>query len=454
MFNPLNRARSPQYNGYPNQANPNSQFGGNPYPFMGQQSPVNQPLTQRSFPQQQYPQNTPPKGYPLQQSQRSNPPFAQQQQYPPNQPSVQSIQPPPQSQPPQQAPQTNYVQPPQRSQKPMAPQSIEQQKLPTPQINLQAQPQQYVPSQSSALGLSGLRQTYTPPTFVPLQPVMTTVIQRPIEFVDLEKFEELWDKRMKELEDRIRQSQPQPQVVELRSSNDEDKDALIKQLQDELYKVRCDNEEKDNKISDLKIELQTNVDLVEYLRQQLVNSNNSDEVEKLQNEIQRLRKQVQTLDAQVKQLNHDNADLKQELEALRQQKQFFKSQCDDKDEHIQNLEREIEELRQQVDTLTEEVTTSQSVKTYEEEAKIWRSKFKELNDTYHACQEKLILTEAELDLLKRPQSQQKIVTTSTTVVKNNVQTSGTKSDSDYLSSSLTQQDVERIQNLSKNIPQI
>ncbi|CAD8169963.1 unnamed protein product [Paramecium pentaurelia] len=423
MFNPLNRARSPQINGYPNQMNPNPQYGGNTYPYTGQQSPMNQPLTQRSFPYPQYPQNTPPKNYPVQQSQKSNPPFAQPPQYPPSQQTVQSIQLPPQSQPPQQVPQQNYAQIPQRSQQQLPPSSIESQKLPFSQNNFQQQGQTYVPSQSSALSLSGLRQTYTPPTFVPLQPVMTTVIQRPIEFVDLEKFEELWDKRMKELEDRIRQSQlqPEPQVVELRASNDEEKDALIKQLQDELYKVRCDNEEKDRTISDMKIEFQLN---------------------------------IQTLNAKIKQLNNDNNDLRQELDALRQQKQFYKSQCDEKDENIQNLEREIEELRQHIETLTEEVTTSQSVKTYEEEAKIWRTKFKELNDTYHACQEKLILTEAELDLLKRPQSQQKIVTTSTTVVKNNIQTSGAKSDSDYLSSSLTQQDVERIQNLSKNIPQI
>ncbi|CAD8197616.1 unnamed protein product [Paramecium octaurelia] len=421
MFNPLNRARSPQINGYPNQINQNPQYGGNPYPLTGQQSPMNQPLTQRSFPYQQYPQSTPPKGYPVQQPQKSNPPFAQQPSYPPSQPSVQSIQPPPQSQPPQQVPQQSYTQIPQRSTKQMPPQTLESQRQPFSQNSLQ--PQSYAPSQSSGLGLSGLRQTYVPPTFVPLQPVMTTVIQRPIEFVDLEKFEELWDKRMKELEDRIRQSQqqPEPQVVELRASNDEEKDALIKQLQDELYKVRCENEEKDQTISDMKIENQLS---------------------------------LQALNAQIKQLNNDKNDLKQELEALRQQKQYYKSQCDDKDEHIQNLEREIEELRSHIETLTEEVTTSQSVKTYEEEAKIWRTKFKELNDTYHACQEKLILTEAELDLLKRPQSQQKIVTTSTTVVKNNVQTSGAKSDSDYLSSSLTQQDVERIQNLSKNIPQI
>lgn len=40
----------------------------------------------------------------------------------------------------------------------------------------------------------------------------------------------------------------------MRASNDEDKDALIKQLQDELYKVRCDNESKDKIISDLKKE--------------------------------------------------------------------------------------------------------------------------------------------------------------------------------------------------------
>lgn len=55
-----------------------------------------------------------------------------------------------------------------------------------------------------------------------------------------------------------------------------------------------------------------------------------------------------------------------------------------------------------MESLHEEITTTSSVKTYEEEAKIWRTKFKELNDTYHACQEKLMLTEAELDLLKRP----------------------------------------------------
>ncbi|CAD8106966.1 unnamed protein product [Paramecium sonneborni] len=404
MFNPLNRARSPQYNGYPNQTNP--QYGGNQYPFTGQQSPMNQPLTQRSFPYQQYPQNTPPKGYPMQQSQRNNGPFVQPPQFPPSQPSVQSIQQPaPQSQPPQQqVPQQNYAQIPQRAQKQLPQTQMEQQKQPSVQTTT-IQPQgQYIPAQSSSLGLSGLRQTYTPPTFVPLQPIMTTVIQRPIEFVDLEKFEELWDKRLKELEDKIRQSKQEPEI-ELRASNDdnEDKDALIKQLQDELYKIRCDNDDKNDKIKNLKIELQTNIELVEYLRLQLANSNH---------------------------------------------------QIDERDEHIQNLEKELEELRQHIETLTEEVTTSQSVKTYEEEAKIWKSKFKELNDTYHACQEKLTLTEAELALLRRPPTQQKIVTTTSTVVKNNVQTSGTKSDSDYLSSSLTQQDVERIQNLSKNIPQI
>ncbi|CAD8100482.1 unnamed protein product [Paramecium sonneborni] len=447
MYNAMNRARSPQYNGLPNQMNP--QYGGNSNPFTGQQSPVNQPMTQRSYPYQQFPPSTPPQGYPMQQSQRSIPPFAQAPSYPQSQPSAQSMQPLPKSQSPQQLSMQNFSQIPQRQQKQQPQQQLEQQKLPTVQTTVQPQGQTYLPSQSSGLGLSDLRQTYGSPTYLPYQPVMTTVIQRPIEFVDLEKFEELWDKRMKELEDKIRQSQqqPEPEVVELRASNNDDKDALIKQLEDELFKVKCDNEEKDNKIQDLKIELQTNIELVEYLKLQQASNNNNEE-------LTRLRKQIQTLDAQVKQLNHDNDDLKQELEALRQQKQFFKAQCDDKDEHIQNLEKEMEELRQHIETLTEEVTTSQSVKTYEEEAKIWRSKFKELNDTYHACQEKLILTEAELDLMKRPQSQQKIVTTSTTVVKNNVQTSGTKSDSDYLSSSLTQFDVERIQKLSKNIPQM
>ncbi|CAK87979.1 unnamed protein product (macronuclear) [Paramecium tetraurelia] len=164
--------------------------------------------------------------------------------------------------------------------------------------------------------------------------------------------------------------------------------------------------------------------------------------------------QINTLQQTISNLKNDlllNSQLIEKLQRengqLRSDIQSYIDKCNDKDEYIAKLEQEISELNQHVDSLTEEITTTQSIKTFEEEAKIWKKKFKELNDIYHACQEKLMVKEAEYESLQKQQSSQRIVT-QTTVVKSN-SSRQVKNDSDYISSSLTQNDIEKLQNLQK-----
>ncbi|CAD8140168.1 unnamed protein product [Paramecium pentaurelia] len=376
---------------------------------------------------------------------------------------------------------------------------------------------------------------YYPPVYMPhVEPIyQQTIIDNPIKVVDLIKFEEMWSKRMRGIEQMLEtknQAIIQSENYELRASNNNDSQTII-DLQTELFRVKTQLEDRDTQITLLKQQLQNAREQIEFeskqsrsasnmvtselnikittLQQTIVNlqfdlKSVQEMVEKyklenfqLKSELQqnmtilngkdeiimKLKQQLKSsseqynLDAQSgknasqqiiselqfklnslqqtinsQQLNMNSKDdliekLRMEINQLKIEKQHIQDLCNDKDDTISKLQMELNELYQQVDQLSEEITTTQSVKTFEEEAKIWKQKFKELNDTYHACQEKLMVKEAEYESLQKQYSQQKIVT-QTTVIKQNSSRS-VLNNSEYTSNSMTQNDFDKMQNSQK-----
>ncbi|CAD8144848.1 unnamed protein product [Paramecium pentaurelia] len=371
---------------------------------------------------------------------------------------------------------------------------------------------------------------YLPPVYVPhIEPMITqTVVDNPIKVVDLIKFEEIWKKRMQGIEDLLvtKQQSIEPETIELRAVQNDDSERVI-ELENELYRTKQQLEDRDKEIMDLKSQLQSAIEQLDFENQQSRNSSNmqiselqmkittlqqtivnlqlelkqcDQNLEKYKLENLQLRNDIQNyimqcqikdetifkLNQQIKQLNLDlqsnqngshtqvtelqiqittlqqtiakfknelllNSELIEKLQKengqLRINIQNYIENSKDKDDLISKLEQEIQELNQQVDTLTEEITTTQSVKTFEEEAKIWKKKFKELNDVYHACQEKLMVKEAEYESLQKQQSSQRIVTQTTVVQQNS--SKQIRNSSDYFQSNLTQNDIEKIQNYQK-----
>ncbi|CAD8195273.1 unnamed protein product [Paramecium octaurelia] len=86
---------------------------------------------------------------------------------------------------------------------------------------------------------------------------------------------------------------------------------------------------------------------------------------------------------------------------------------------VHELEQENERLRLLIQQ-TQSETVTQRITEVNNEAEVWKRKFQEINHDYNETQEKLMNAEIELEALKK----QKIVTSSTTVTKSVVKTSG------------------------------
>ncbi|CAD8066294.1 unnamed protein product [Paramecium primaurelia] len=86
---------------------------------------------------------------------------------------------------------------------------------------------------------------------------------------------------------------------------------------------------------------------------------------------------------------------------------------------VNELEQENERLRLLIQQ-TQSETVTQRITEVNNEAEVWKRKFQEINHDYSETQEKLMNAEIELEALKK----QKIVTSSTTVTKSVVKTSG------------------------------
>ncbi|CAD8053688.1 unnamed protein product [Paramecium sonneborni] len=376
---------------------------------------------------------------------------------------------------------------------------------------------------------------YYPPVYMQhVEPVyQQTIIENPIKVVDLIKFEEMWSKRLKGIE-QILESKNQvivePENYELRASNNNDTQTII-DLQTELFRVKTLLEEREREIIILKQQLLNSKEQIEFESKQNNNASNlliselQIKITTLQQTISNLQFDLKSTQEIMEQYKFENLELKSEIQnnltilnskeeiiiQLKQQLQSsleqynFEAQsgknasqqtiselqiklnsfqqtinsqqlnlnqrddlieklrieinqlnieqqnihnlCNEKDDIISKLQMELNELYQQVDQLSEEITTTQSVQTFEEEAKIWKQKFKELNDIYHACQEKLMVKEAEYESLIKQSSQQKIIT-QTTVIKQNSSRS-IQNNSEYTSNSLIQSDIEKMQNIQK-----
>ncbi|CAK88051.1 unnamed protein product (macronuclear) [Paramecium tetraurelia] len=293
------------------------------------------------------------------------------------------------------------------------------------------------------------------------QPQPQIVRQRPIHVVDLEQYDDIWRKKVEDLEKQLRELQkqkPQPviqapePVLELRAGADtEDLERQISQLQLELYKTKEDYEDLLQKYNDnlselekLKCNIQNNV-----IQEQLKNHVCTDNTAELKKKIEQQDKEIERLKAllasQVPVANDDSEQLKlylkrisdlesqlqdsilqmeryrQENSQLLSQLNFFKDQVHEKDEKIKELEGQIEELNNEMDGMQDEQEEiiEQRVETVRKELKSWKDKFLALNAQFHDQQEKLMLTEAELDHIKKQggagtKGSQVITTTTTT----------------------------------------
>ncbi|CAD8137523.1 unnamed protein product [Paramecium octaurelia] len=284
------------------------------------------------------------------------------------------------------------------------------------------------------------------------QPQPQIVRQRPIHVVDLEQYDDIWRKKVEDLEKQLRELQkqkPQPviqapePVIELRAGADtEDLERQISQLQLELYKTKEDYEDLFQKYND-------NLSELEKLKQQLKSLVCTDNTVELKRKIEQQDKEIERLKAllasQVPVANDDSEQLKlyqkrisdlesqlqdsilqveryrQENSQLLSQLNFFKDQIHEKDEKIKELEGQIEELNNEMDGMQDEQEEiiEQRVETIKKELKSWKDKFLALNAQFHDQQEKLMLTEAELDHIKKQggagtKGSQVITTTTTT----------------------------------------
>ncbi|CAD8048253.1 unnamed protein product [Paramecium primaurelia] len=283
-----------------------------------------------------------------------------------------------------------------------------------------------------------------------LQPQI--VRQRPIHVVDLEQYDDIWRKKVEDLEKQLKELQkqkpqpivqaPQP-IIELRAGVDtEELEKQISQIQLELYKTKEDYEDILQKYND-------NLNELEQLKQQMKSHVCTDNTAELKKKIQLQDKEIERLKAlltsQVPVPNNDSEQLKvylkriQELEGqlqdsilqverqrqenqqLLSQLNFFKDQINEKDEKIKELEKQIDDLNNELDNMQEdqEELIEQKVEIVRKELKSWKDKFLALNAQFHDQQEKLMLTEAELDHIKKQggggtKGSQVITTTTTT----------------------------------------
>ncbi|CAD8141974.1 unnamed protein product [Paramecium pentaurelia] len=278
------------------------------------------------------------------------------------------------------------------------------------------------------------------------------VRQRPIHVVDLEQYDDIWRKKVEDLEKQLKELQkqkpqpviqaPQP-IIELRAGADtEELEKQISQIQLELYKTKEDYEDILQKYND-------NLSELEQLKQQMKSHVCTDNTAELKKKIELQDKEIERLKAlltsQVPVPNDDSEQLKlylkriQELESqlqdsilqverYRQENQqllsqlnFFKDQINEKDEKIKELEQQIDDLNNELDNMQEdqEEQIEQKVEIVRKELKSWKDKFLALNAQFHDQQEKLMLTEAELDHIKKQggggtKGSQVITTTTTT----------------------------------------
>ncbi|CAD8144737.1 unnamed protein product [Paramecium pentaurelia] len=284
------------------------------------------------------------------------------------------------------------------------------------------------------------------------QPQPQIVRQRPIHVVDLEQYDDIWRKKVEDLEKQLRELQkqkPQPvvqapePVIELRAGADtEELEKQIQQLQLELYKTKEDYE-------DLLQKYKENLNELEQLKQQMKNHVCTDNTVELKKKIEQQDKEIERLKAllasQVPVANDDSEQLKlyqkriselesqlqdsilqveryrQENQQLLSQLNFFKDQINEKDEKIKELEKQIDDLNNELDNMQEdqEEQIEQKVEIVRKELKSWKDKFLALNAQFHDQQEKLMLTEAELDHIKKQggggtKGSQVITTTTTT----------------------------------------
>ncbi|CAK58338.1 unnamed protein product (macronuclear) [Paramecium tetraurelia] len=292
------------------------------------------------------------------------------------------------------------------------------------------------------------------------QPQPQIVRQRPIHVVDLEQYDDIWRKKVEDLEKQLRELQkqkPQPvvqapePVLELRAGADTDElEKQIQQLQLELYKTKEDYEDLLQKYNDNLSELeQLKCNIQNNIQEQLKNHVCTDNTAELKKKIEQQDKEIQRLKAllasQVPVANDDSEQLKlyqqriselerqlqesilqveryrQENSQLLSQLNFFKDQVNEKDEKIKDLENQIEELNNELDGMQDEQEEiiEQRVETIRKELKSWKDKFLALNAQFHDQQEKLMLTEAELDHIKKQggagtKGSQVITTTTTT----------------------------------------
>ncbi|CAK85477.1 unnamed protein product (macronuclear) [Paramecium tetraurelia] len=219
-------------------------------------------------------------------------------------------------------------------------------------------------------------------------------------------------------------------------------------LQCELKRQQATVNEKEEII--IKLQQQLKLTLDQYNLDAQSNKNVSQQkISEFQIKLTSLEQTIASLQSNLNSKDNQLEKLRIQINQLQIEKQQIHELCNQKDETISNLQTELNELYQQVDQMSEEITTTQSIKTFEEEAKMWKQKFKELNDTYHACQEKLMVRDAEYESLVKQQSQQKIVTLSTVIKQNSSRS--VLHNSDYRSSSMIQNEVDKTQTIQKSL---
>ncbi|CAK87978.1 unnamed protein product (macronuclear) [Paramecium tetraurelia] len=159
----------------------------------------------------------------------------------------------------------NQVQPFQQS-----PQQFINNDIPQSIRNQNTQSPQGPASQKSNVNLSGQKPAfveYFPPVYVPhIEPMITqTVVDNPIKVVDLNKFEEMWQKRMQGIEELLaaKQQPVEPEPLELRAVQNDDSERVI-ELENELFRTKSQLDDRDKEIMDLKSQLQSAIEQLDF----------------------------------------------------------------------------------------------------------------------------------------------------------------------------------------------
>ncbi|KAM3141782.1 hypothetical protein pb186bvf_006104 [Paramecium bursaria] len=257
----------------------------------------------------------------------------------------------------------------------------------------------------------------------PIQIIETIVPQQPIQVVDLRQYEEIWQKRLEDLQNKLSNQRPHSddkvdellvkiQELNSRQADLEDQKMLMMQLMNKRTNSQQVQNENQTLTKQLEDALKGKSD-----QKPIIQSNNSDEIKNLRLDLENSNKTLQ--------------NYREKSEQLLSEQQYLKDQLEEKDNRIEELEIEIEHFETDIENLNQQVD-------------LWKEKFKQCNNDLNAAQEEVINLQTQIEVATKTKVTQSVIQTQSKKV---IQSNNDRA-SEYEKSALDNNDIEKLKQLN------